>query len=153
MAKSKILPHELELITQLAVEGLIKGYSNSELLSIIQQSYSHVPIEDVEKKIREATSLIKERTLTDIDKIIPQHIELYEKVYRECDNIRYVPGKIKAMRGKEKLIGLHREQNHIEVINEIDIEIEQGSSDYDLSKLNAQELKRLEELMKMVVRS
>lgn len=146
----KILPHEKELIEQFVVEGLIKGYSNDDLILLLKKDYPHLEEEEFRRGIRAANAIIKEEVLTDLDKVIPQHIEIYEKIYQEFDTLYYLPGKLKAMRQKERLVGLHKEQNTIEVINEVNIEVESGS-DYDLNKLTIVEQKRLGELMKRIM--
>lgn len=152
MAKEqKALPHTQETILQLAVEGLIKGYPSSELLTTIQLSVPDVPVDVIEKAIRDAIVVIRDSTLTDIDKIIPLHVETYEQIYREFEALRYVPGKLKALRAKERLLGLLKETNYVEIHNELNLEIEQ-EPEYDLNKLTLAERARLEELMKKIVR-
>lgn len=151
MAKEKALPHLQVTITQLAVEGLIKGNPNSELLITIQRAYPDIQQEAIEIAIKDAMQMIRDSTLTDIDKIIPQHVEIYEQIYAECEKLRYVPGKLKAMRSKERLLGLLKETNYVEIHNELNIEIER-EPEYDLSKLNPVEQGRFEALMKKVVR-
>lgn len=145
--KKKHLPHKEEEVIQLAAEGLIKGYKASELSLEIKQKLPEENEELIEIGIRKAMTMIKEQTLIDIDKILPQHVELYEKIYKRFDELRYVPGKLKALRGKEKLIGLHKEANYVEVYNEVNIEITTDVQ-YDPSHLNVKEQKRLSDLMK-----
>lgn len=153
MAKQvkKNLPHETEIIIQLAVEGLIKGYSNSELVLNIKNSYEHIEVEVIEGCLRKALALIKDQTLTDIERIIPQHVELYEQIYQEYETLRYVPGKLKAMRAKERLLGLLKETNYVEIYNEVNVSVE-NEPEYDISKLSSDEQKRLNVLLKRVIR-
>lgn len=151
--KKKALPHDEEDIIRVCIEGLIKGYSKDELVDEVHKDYkyTYIPEEEIETLIRRAVNAIKETTLVDLDKIIPIHIERYEWVYKEFDKLRFVAGKIKAMKGKEKLVGMHRENTQVEIHNEVNIEIE-GESLYDTSKLNADERKRLEGYMKKIER-
>lgn len=146
---SKILPHKAEAIKQFAIEGIIKGYSNDTLIDLINADYGPVNIDECKLLIRQAHSIIKDETLIDIDKIIPQHIELYERLYRDFDNWRSIPGKLKAMRAKERLIGLHKESNYVDVYNEMNIEVETDSQ-YDLSRLTTQEQSKLNSLLKKI---
>jgi hypothetical protein len=147
---SEVLPHLAAQIEETAIEGLIKGYAQVELVNILTKDFPEVPQEEVEKVIRGALKRIRESTMTDLDKIIPQHIEIYEKVYAEFDELYYVPGKLKALKQKEKIVGLHKESNTIEIHNEVNIEVEKESG-YDISKLTKEEQGRLGELMKRVL--
>lgn len=146
----KPLPHEEVKIQQFAIEALVKGYSNSELLTLLIKDYPHLALESIEKIIRSSHNRIKEATLLDLDKIIPVHIELYEKIYKEMDELYSMQGKLRAMRQKEKLVGLLRETNVVEIYNEVNVEIE-SEMEYDLSKLTNEEKKKLENLWKKVV--
>lgn len=152
MNDKKLLPHEVEKITQLAVEGLIKGYTSSQLSEEVSALYQSAPIEEVQLCIRRAIGVIKLQTLVDVDKIIPIHIGIYEQIYQWFDDMQYVPGKLKALRAKEKIVGLHRESNYVEVYNEVNAEIETDNGIYDISKLSDKEQKRLETLMKKIVK-
>lgn len=151
--KKKVLPHDQEDIIQICIEGLVKGNSKEELIALITEDYryKYISLEDVELLIKRSVGVIKEQTLVDIDKIIPLHVELYEKIYQECDKIRFIPGKLKAMRGKEKIVGLHRESNYIEIHNTLNIEVE-TEAEYDLSKLTPTEQKTLAALSKRIER-
>lgn len=148
--KQKPLPHEEILIRQYSIEALIKGYANTELFDILCKDYPHVEPYDLESLIRSAHIRITEATLVDIDKIIPLHIELYEKIYKELDELYYIPGKLKALRQKEKIVGLHKETNKIEIYNQINVEIESDPT-YDISKLNKEEQVRLGDFIKRVM--
>lgn len=144
-----ILPHEIESMFEFAIEGLIKGYSQSDLALKLKENWMNAPSDEIDRSIRRAIKAIKEETLVDIEKIIPLHIEDYEQIYQEADRLRSIPLKVQAMRGKEKLVGLHREINSVEIHNEVNIEVD-GDPQYDLSKLSEPEQKRLEELMQKI---
>jgi hypothetical protein len=146
---AKILPHIAEAVQQGSIEGLIKGYDKIELLNMLVKSYPEVTPDEIETFIRKANNIIKETTLTEVDKIIPMHVELYEKIYAEFDDLYYIPGKLAALRGKEKLLSMHSESTTLEVHNEMNIEIETADK-YDLGKLTEQEQSRLEQLMKKI---
>jgi hypothetical protein len=149
MKAKQVLPHEAQQIEQFVIEGLIKGYASDELLELLKREYGKVKNTSDEYfnlSIKRGYAAIKEVVLTDLDKIIPQHIELYEKIYQEFGDLYYVPGKLKALRQKEAIVGLHKEQNFVEVHNEINVEIEQ-EPEYDIHKLTIEEQGRLEQLM------
>lgn len=149
--EQKPLPHTKETILQLAIEGLLKGYPSSELSLELSKAAPDVLQDDIDKAIKEAIVVIRDTTLTDIDKIIPLHTEFYERIYREFEEMRYVPGKLKAMKAKERLLGLLKETNYVEIHNELNVEIEK-EPEYDVNKLSPSEQGRLEALMKKVVR-
>ena len=146
----KPLPHEETQIRQFAIEGIIKGYSHSELLEIIQKDYPDVEASFIETYIRGGIIKIRELTLVDLDKIIPIHIEIYEKIYKEFDELYSMQGKLRAMRQKEMLVGMHKEINTTEIHNEIDLEIETDPT-YDMSRLSQEDQVKLEGLLKRVL--
>lgn len=79
--------------------------------------------------------------------IIPTHLDIYEEVFRYFDGVDFIPGKLKAMRFKEKLMGLHKEDRTVEINNKQTTIIEKQVS-YDTNKLNQKEQSRLNELLK-----
>lgn len=152
MSEEKVmLAHDIEQMFDFATEGLIKGYSHVDLMDKIGQQWMNAPVEEIERQIKRAVKAIREETLVDIDKIIPLHIEMYEEIYREADDMRSVGIKLRAMKAKEKLVGLHRETNVVEIHNEMNVEHE-VEPQYNLTKLSSQEQKRLMELLKKIER-
>lgn len=149
--KSELMPHKREYMLQEVIMYYMKGYSNSEIADILRPAYKDVKPEEFDSLFRSAGAFIRDKTSVDIDKIIPQHVELYEQIYRKYDSLNHIPGKLKAMRRKEMLVGLHKESNYVEIHNEANITIEVEDR-YDVTKLNPKEQKRLTELMKLVVR-
>jgi hypothetical protein len=147
--KNEILPHDQILIREFAIEGIVKGYSNDELIELIVKDYKKYSIEAVQSLVRGAMFRIREAALIDIDKIIPIHIALYEKIYKEMDELYFVPGKLRALRQKEAIVGLHKEQNTVDVYNEVNVEMEQDPQ-YNINKLDKKEQKRLDELLKKI---
>jgi hypothetical protein len=146
----KLLPHEEGVIEQYAIEAIVKGYSLEELRSNLIKDNPKLNPQIFEGIIRKAHGKIKISTLVDVDKVIPIHIELYERIYKEFDELYFVPGKMKAMRLKEGIIGLHKESNKVEIYNELNIEIESDPT-YDMTKLTKDEQKRLEGFFKRIV--
>lgn len=78
--------------------------------------------------------------------IVPMHIELYEQIYKFFDEHNQASGKLKAMLYKEKLMGLHKTNNTIEINNKKTTIIEKNFT-YDTNKLSNQEKERLSELL------
>lgn len=149
--EGNLLPHEREEVLHRVIELYVLGYSNTEVIGYLQPDFPDKKPEDFELVFRQAYNIIRDKTLVDIDKIIPQHVELYEKIYQQYEKLNYIPGKLKVMRRKEALVGLHKESNYVEINNEMNVVIE-IEEQYDPTKLNTKEQKRLSELMKRVVR-
>lgn len=78
--------------------------------------------------------------------IIPMHLELYEELYKYLDENGHSAGKMKALKYKEKLMGLHRENNVLE-INKKKTTIIQKEVSYDVSRLTSDEVKRFNYLL------
>lgn len=144
-----LLPHEELTIFQFVIEGIVKGYSNNELIDILSKDYPNLEIYYFESVIRKAHTKIRESTLTDIDKVIPAHISIYEQIYKELDELYAIPAKMKALRFKEALIGIHKETNNVEIYNEINLTV-QVDPNYDLTKLNPDQQKKLQDYLKRV---
>lgn len=146
----KALPHDKEKMEQFAVEKFIQGFSHSELSQLIREEFGKVTDVQVTAALSAATKNIRKNTLLDLDKIIPQHVELYEQIYKELDELYCMQGKLKALRQKEKLLGLLKENSTIDIYNEVNIEIEQETP-YDLGKLDSRETKRLQTYLTKVL--
>lgn len=145
-----IMPHKAAAITDFCIEGLIKGYSTDDLVQKVIEQYHVQDVDEIRTLIRKGLNRIKDETLVDIDRIIPQHVELYEWLYQQYDGLRSVTGKVKAMRAKEKLIGLHKENNYVDIYNEMNIEIEMEGGGYNLNALSQQEKDRLQVLLQKI---
>lgn len=128
-----------------AIEQILNGVSHSELVQLIcaKDSVSE-PV--AAKIIITARKIISEDTLVEIEHIIDQHTEYYEQIFKYFDEVNFVPGKLKALKQKEKLLALHKEENVIEINNEVNVDIEQESQ-YDVNKLTGEEKKKLEQYM------
>lgn len=85
-------------------------------------------------------------TAQQADLIIPSHIMIYEQIYKYFESVGYTPGKMKAMKLKEKLLGLHKVDHTIEVNNKRTTIIERDAV-YDVSKLESKEQDRLDYLL------
>lgn len=85
-------------------------------------------------------------TQQDAEYIIPMHLTMYEEIYQYFNDINFVPGKMKAMRFKEKLMGLHKEDRTVEINNKETTIIEKEVI-YETKKLTQQEQSRLTQLL------
>lgn len=85
-------------------------------------------------------------TAQQADLIIPSHIMIYEQIYKYFESVNYTPGKMKALKLKEKLLGLHKVDNTIEINNKRTTIIERDAV-YDVSKLEPKEQNRLDYLL------
>lgn len=135
-----------EQITE-AVTHIIAGKPHSEIVKLLMEKYG-TDHEETTKAVSEAKQKIQQNTLVDIDKIIPSHVNLYEKIFVEFQELGSLPGKLATMRQKEKILGLHREDTVIEINNELNLEI--GDEVYNRAQLTSTESDRLDQLFKKV---
>jgi len=85
-------------------------------------------------------------TAQQADLIIPSHIMIYEELYKYFSDMGHTPGKMKALKLKEKLLGLHKVDNTIEINNKRTTIIERDVV-YEISKLDVREQSRLDYLL------
>jgi len=85
-------------------------------------------------------------TAQQADLIIPSHIMIYEQIYKYFEGVGYTAGKMKALKLKEKLLGLHKVDHTIEINNKRTTIIERDAV-YDISKLEKNEQSRLDYLL------
>jgi len=119
------------------IELLLKGLSHSDIVLKLMSEFSFTA-EAIDSAYATARKRLHESTLSELDQIIHTHTALYEKIYQYFDELDYLPGKLKAMKQKEALLGLHKEENIVEVNNTLNVEIEK-EPDYDIEKLTIEE--------------
>lgn len=127
---------KVELINEV-VDWILKGSSYSDIVEKLESEYSLVQYAAVDM-YSNAKKKIVEDTAMEIDQIIHTHTSMYEHIYQYFDEVDFHPGRLKAMKAKEALLGLHKEENIVEINNTLNVETEQ-ESEYDLNKLTIEE--------------
>ncbi len=126
------------------VGWIVSGKAKGEVQSLIK---ANSPIklnkQDVDELIEKAKSVIEEITKEGPGEVIKKHVAIYEHIYAYFESINHVQGMNKALKAKERLVGVSK-GNRV-TINQTTI-IEKVVS-YDTSRLNETEKKRLEYLI------
>lgn len=120
---------------------IIDGYSRSEILKRMMTTVSEkIAIECYTK----AMAAIEAKSQLEAENVIDVHVGWYEAIYRKFDYINFVSGKNAALRQKEKILGLLKDDNKtIQITNEANITLRKDEPGYDVNKLTVDEVKRL----------
>lgn len=132
-----------QLINRIA-KMIVDGKSKSELIKLINRQYSIAETE-LNELINSAFNKIDNVSIQSPSIIIHSHIEIYEKIHSYFVEIGYTSGAKKAMKAKEKLLGVLKKDKL--VINENSTTIINTEIEYDTSKLSPDEKKRMEFLL------
>ena len=141
-------PQDKQQHITIACEAIIKGISYTQILKLLEEN-------GVKRSIaatvyESAQAAIKSMVSQDLEEVVSIHVQLYEHIYARCEGLAFHAGKLRALAAKEKIVGLHKEDNTIEINNEVNVTIE-ADDDYDLSLLTEEEKKRYDELYSKIV--
>lgn len=137
-------------LLETVIEYVIQGLSRTEILLLLERNNENLSKDIAEKLHAKALAAVREKSSTNAEDIVTQHVKWYEELYRKFDSMGYTPGKNAALRQKEKILGLLKEENIIKVENEINIDIK-NEPQYDIKKLTKEEQERLSKYLKRVV--
>lgn len=136
---------------EFCVEKILTGTSRSEILSELKL-YRDVSKASIRNKIySKAVEYFQNRVTDEIDLslIISQHVQLYETIYTLCYGMEFGKGTLKALRQKEKLLGIRSN-----IVGDYYIqkgeEKNQKTIEYDLNLLTEEKKNRLEQLLSKV---
>lgn len=109
------------------------------------------PVKDISSTIaynliRAAIQRVHDIINQDAPMVVATHIEHYEHLYKYFESINHASGMNKVLKAKETLIGLWNEKREVEVVERKVLVIEK-QVEYDMSRLNEQETKRMTELL------
>lgn len=130
-------------------EYIIEGFSRTEIINKVLAAYPNLKEHNVVAIYEKAKLSIVDRVSTDIEKVVDLHIKWYEQIWRYFEWIDNVAGKRNALKQKEKILGLLKEDNIININNEINLNLTK-SVKYDLNKLTPEERERFEGYLKLV---
>ena len=127
------------------IEWIMQGISDKGQLNelIRQNSPETLSYQNAQKVITMATTTLEEISKQTAAEVIPIHVEKYEKIYRYFYDLDIVNGQNKAMKAKEKLIGLLKDKNTVRINKETNVVINR-QVEYDYSKINPEQMKRLQ---------
>lgn len=145
MAKEYKSAVELRELDSEIIEYLLTGYTFSQIVRVYKdekgfdEGYTGNRITLCQQQLREAASV-------DTGLLVDLHIQFYEEAWQYFHEHDNQFGKNAALKAKERLLGLHKENNTVEINNRTNIEIETEEK-YDLTKLTAQEQQILQSLI------
>lgn len=140
--------HDEEALRTDIIEWLMNGYSRQQIVKFYSETRD-LSERYVEEKYKDAVSEIKKRAGVDNEIVFHVHVELYETIYQFFEENDNVYGKRKALYGKEKLLGLHKEETNLEVNNTTNFEL-QTEAIYDTKKLLPDEQTRLNTILQKI---
>lgn len=126
---------------------IVDGYSRAQIIAKIRERNEKTTELAAGKYYYKALKYIEQKSANDAEEVINTHVAWYEQLYRKFHSLDFVPGKNAAMRQKEKILGLLKDDNVIKIENEVNITVGDGA-EYDLNKLTEDEKKRLERYFK-----
>lgn len=134
-----------ELITKI-IEWVLGGVAEKQLKNnVITEAPATINDNDATELIRFALARLSEITKQEAQVVVSNHVEKYEQIYTYFEGIHHAQGMAKAMKAKEKLIGLFKGKNNL-VINSKKKTVINRIVEYDLNKLNPEERKKITEL-------
>jgi hypothetical protein len=131
-----------------------EGKSKAQIKNLVLDTLAGLSDEDALDLIDEAFRKIAEIHYTgnNAQVIIESHIAMYEKIYLFFQSIDHAIGMLKAMKGKERLLGLHNDSNKLTLKkSETTINHATSSDLYDLTKLTNGEKYELEQLLEKAI--
>lgn len=143
--EAKLNPFQKHELAQRVIEHILAGDSRSKLIPIVKQ-YTPVQLSEtgVTNVIEYAQQWLQENVQLEANIIVDIHTIWYEKIYQYFKSIGHVRGMNKAMKGKEKLAGMHREVIKVDKKTTINV---LPAAEYDLTSLTPEEQIRFEFLL------
>lgn len=143
-------PDQSALISKVA-DLLLSGYSKTEIRTLLK---FNAPLNilsnvDFDALIEDGKKYLEETVSTDSKQIVTIHIGLYEEIYKYYKSIGHTEGANKAMRAKERLMGMIG-KNKVVINKKTDITIHR-KIEYDLTRLTPAQKKRYQELYNKIL--
>ena len=129
------------------IERLLSVTKPLDIIGDISQEYG-ITKESANQLVHKARLNIKGYRDTEIDNIMTLHINRYEYIYSQATILNITTIALASLRAKEELLKMHKEGTYIQVNNNLT-----GlglDAPFDLSKLNANQTVRFNELIKKI---
>lgn len=140
-------PLQKQILCQKVVEQLIEGVPRRDILKVIEKE---MPVKLSKTGMQNIYQLgqtwLELNVELEAEKIIDNHVQIYEKIYNYFQKIGYNKGVLKALFGKERMLGLYKEVK-VDVNKKTTVEFTQDVN-YDTSKLSAEENTEFQLLLK-----
>ena len=138
-------------IINYVIKSILSAEPKSTILDQIKLVFSIESEKVLETLYKSGHDYYDKRVLGKVERmdVINNHTNLYEEIYKFFNSIDYGQGMNAALLAKEKLLGLHKQENVVELNQRNTVIIEQENI-YDLSKLNDIEKKKLNNFFETV---
>lgn len=131
----KTIASNQDLIVQRIIELKTQGEQIYEIVGRVSAEFRISPGSAI-VHLNEAMDEIKRISAGHIDEILPSHMRRYEDIYKLSYINRYWKAAQKALRAKEKLLGLGQELDGLIVIDNILIDSEEQKETYSLDRMS-----------------
>ena len=129
------------------IERLLSGSKPLDIIGDIAQEYG-ITKATSNQLVHKARLSIKDYRDTEIDNIMTLHINRYEYIYSQATVLNITTIALASLRAKEELLKMHKEGTYIQINNNLTGLV--LDSPFDLSKLNANQTVRFNELIKKI---
>lgn len=130
-------------------EYIVSGLSRTEIVEKVLEAYPKLTEINAVAVYEKSKEAIIEKVGVSLEGVINQHVNWYEVIWKKFNDIDCIAGKNAALRQKEKILGLLKEENIIKIDNEVNINVKKRVQ-YDFTKLDKDEQKRMDEYLKLV---
>lgn len=123
---------------------LLDAKDSKEIVQYLVSKY-RLTVNTANFYLKEARSLIRSRRKYEVNNLVSLHLERYEELFKMLTEIGADNIAMKALAGKEKLMGFHREGFHMKVTQgEItSVQLQTVDSDYNVNKLTKEKREHL----------
>jgi len=137
-----------ELVSKV-MQWMIEGNSFTKITELIHEE-APVPLHPYFCKnlLAAARQQLEEESGQSASAVIGVHVSLYEEIFNYFDSVDCAPGVNMAMKQKEKLLQLHKEENTLVINNKRKTTIIRKEPEYNKTKLTEEENMRMEYLLK-----
>ena len=144
LSKLKIIERRNEIISR-----ILSGEKNKDIITWICTKYKS-KYNYAEKLVLLAKESLNEYRSDHVDQMLTLHLLRYEELFKLSNEAGMSSISIKALQGKEKIIGLHKDEAYVKVNNEyIDTA---AVTPYNFDKLSKEENNRLDALIEKMQR-
>jgi hypothetical protein len=163
-AKGRYIPKIKNGIDQSRITGLMVAQRTNDMISMILEGKPTSEIMDYCIKkyggtlpsnrvfLVQANKEIRDRKAYELDDVINSHVERYELIYSDLMKLRAHSMAMNALKAKEKLIQLHKNDTHMRVVGgQVGVVEYLGQRTfYDQNRLDEGQRERLEQLLKKI---
>lgn len=144
LSKLKLIERRNEIVSR-----ILSGEKNKDIIKWICAKYKS-KYNYAEKLVLQGKESLNEYRSDHVDQMLTLHLLRYEELFKLSSEAGMASISIKALQGKEKIIGLHKDEAYVKVSNEfIDAT---AVTPYNFDSLSKKENDRLDALIEKMQR-